>query len=253
MSQDFIRVQRHERIVVVSLLKGVINAIDGSLVEQLSGALSAAEKDPDVQGIVLSSSNDKFFSIGFDIPQLYNLSRDEFVSFYRSFNALCIQLYSLPKPSVAAITGHAIAVGCILALCCDRRIIAEGRKLMGLNEIKLGVPVPFVAECIVRQLVSSRHARGILETGAFYQPEQLLQMGLVDAIEPAGQVLERAVETVQSYETIPPGAYAAIKQSRVEEVKEQVTAKLDERNRIFIECWYSPAARHLLQKAMEKF
>lgn len=253
MSQDLIQVQHHERIALVSLLKGVTNAIDSKLVEQLSAALSAAAADPEVHGVVLSSSNEKFFSIGFDIPQLYNLSRDEFTSFYGAFNAVCMQLYSMPKPSAAAVTGHAIAGGCILALCCDRRIIAEGRKLMGLNEIKLGVPVPFVAECIVRQLVSGHHAREILETGAFYPPEQLLQIGLVDGIAPAGQVLEKAMETVRSYETIPPSAFAAIKQSRIEQVQELVSAKLDERSRIFIECWYSAEARQLLQSAMEKF
>jgi len=253
MSQDLIQVQQHERVALITLSKGITNAIDGGLVEQLSAALSAAQADPQVQGIVLSSSNDKFFSIGFDIPQLYNLPRDEFASFYGAFNALCMQLYSLPKPSVAAISGHAIAGGCILALCCDRRIIAEGRKLMGLNEIKLGVPVPFVAECIVRQLVSGRHAREMLETGAFYPPEGLLQMGLVDGIEPGDKILERAIETLRPYENVPPEAYAAIKQSRVEPVQELVSARLDERNRIFVERWYSPEARRLLQAAMEKF
>ena len=253
MSQDLIQVQHHERVAIVSLLKGVTNAIDNKLVEQLSAALSAATADPEVQGVVLSSSNEKFFSIGFDIPQLYNLSRGEFTSFYGAFNAVCMQLYSMPKPSAAAVTGHAIAGGCILALCCDRRIIAEGRKLMGLNEIKLGVPVPFVAECIVRQLVSGHHAREILETGAFYPPEQLLQIGLVDGSAPAGQVLEKAMETVRSCGAIPPSAFAAIKQSRIEQVQELVSTKLDERSRKFIECWYSAEARQLLQSAMEKF
>lgn len=76
-----------------------------------------------------------------------------------------LALYTLPKPVVAAITGHAIAGGCILALCCDYRFISEGRKLMGLNEVKLGVPVPYLADRVLHALVGTRYAREIIESG----------------------------------------------------------------------------------------
>ena len=71
-----------------------------------------------------------------------------------------------------------------MALCCDYRFIAEGRKLMGLNEVKLGVPVPYLGDCILRHLVGARHARDIMDTGDFYHPEVLLQMGMVDQALP---------------------------------------------------------------------
>lgn len=253
MTKDIVQFQRQDQVAIVTLSKGITNAIDEALVEELSAALSEAANDSQVRGLVLSSSNSKFFSIGFDIPHLYDLPIDEFVSFYDSFNALCMQLYSLPKPTVAAITGHAIAGGCILALCCDRRLIAEGRKLMGLNEVRLGVPVPFVAESILRQLISGRDARELLETGELYDPEKLLRIALADGIEPPERVLQRSIETARMLGTPPLSAYAAIKRSRVEEVQDQVTKRLEERNRIFVEHWYSPEARRLLRAAMDKF
>ncbi len=253
MSKDFIQTQIQDGIAIVSLQKGVTNAIDGDIVIRFSEALAAAENDPQLRALVLTSANSKLFSIGFDIPSLYHLPRDVFAGFYSAFNRVCMQLYSLPKPGVAAIPGHAIAGGCILALCCDRRIIADGHKLMGLNEVKLGVPVPFLAECIIRQLISGRDAREVLEAGEFYPPEQLLAMGLVDGIEPEERLLEAAINTARSLGFLPQNAYAAIKRSRFEEIQEQVSAKLERCSRLFLDSWFSPEARQLLQAAMQKF
>ncbi|MGD8603583.1 MAG: enoyl-CoA hydratase/isomerase family protein, partial [Anaerolineales bacterium] len=133
-----------DRMAVVRLDRAVTNAINGEMVEDLSNTLKSLASDENVKGVVLTSANDKFFSIGLDIPLLFDLDVDQFRSFYHSFNQVCVEMLRFPKPLVAALSGHAIAGGYILAVCCDYRLIAEGRKLVGLNEIKLGVPVPYV-------------------------------------------------------------------------------------------------------------
>jgi Delta3-Delta2-enoyl-CoA isomerase len=116
-----------DKVMIVNLNRGVINALNLELVQQLSEAFGKAKNDPEVRGLVLSSSNEKFFCIGFDIPGLYELDQEDFSCFYRSFNNMCLELYTLPKPTTAAITGHATADGCILALYCDYRLIAQGK------------------------------------------------------------------------------------------------------------------------------
>jgi enoyl-CoA hydratase/carnithine racemase len=78
-----------------------------------------------------------------------------------ALDSMCLEMLTISKPLVAGIAGHAIAGGCILSLCCDYRFISEGRKLIGLNEIKLGVPVPYVADCILRKLIGHRLARDV--------------------------------------------------------------------------------------------
>jgi enoyl-CoA hydratase/carnithine racemase len=202
---------------------------------------------------MLGSSNEKFFAIGFDIPQLFDLSRQDFESFYRAFNRLCLGLYTLPKPTVAAITGHAIAGGCILALCCDYRFIAAGRKLMGLNEIKLGVPVPYLADCLLRCIAGVRNAREIAESGEFYQPAESLQMGMVDRVLPLEQVLPDAIEKARSLGALPQEAYAIIKRNRVEEVETRVLTHLEDKMQLFLERWYSDATRERLREAVARF
>jgi enoyl-CoA hydratase/carnithine racemase len=250
---DMIGVETRDQVAIVRLDRPITNALNLQLVHELAEALKGAKQDSDVHSLVLGSSNDKFFSIGFDIPQLFDLTREDFRSFYQAFNRMCLDLYTLPKPTVAAITGHAIAGGCILTLCCDYRFIAQGRKLMGLNEIKLGVPVPYVADYVLQHLVGVRNGRDMLDSGEFYGPEELLRMGVVDQVWPLEQALPQAVAKAGLLGALPQPAFAMIKRNRVEVVEAQVRACLEERERFFVERWYADEARGRLREAMEKF
>jgi enoyl-CoA hydratase/carnithine racemase len=253
MTDKLIKIKQYDEIEVIKLSRGIINAIDQNLLQQLSEALEDVRSNPDIRGLVLSSSNDKFFSIGFDIPYLYTLKEAEFTSFFRSFNQLCLSLYTLPKPTIAALTGHATAGGCILALCCDQRIIAEGRRLIGLNEIKLGVPIPFIAECILRQIINGRVVREIVEGGGFYASDEALSIGLVNDARPLERILSTAIDKAKQLASNSPNAFAAVKHSRTVEVEEKIQAKLKEREQVFIENWFSPEAQQLLKEAIAKF
>lgn len=248
-----IDIERRETVAVVKLSRGVTNALNLDLVNQLAEALRQTEQDLDIRGIVLSSSNDKFFIIGFDIPELLKLDREGMREFYQAFNQLSLQLYAFPKPTVAAITGHATAGGCILALCCDYRFIAEGRKLMGLNEVRLGVTVPYPADRIVRSLVEPRYARVIMEEGAFHSPEQSLRMGLVDDIVPLDEVRTAAVEKASLLGALPHEAWARIKRNRIENVEAQIRGRLEETEQSFLDCWFSDEAQGQLREAARKF
>ncbi|MGB7062758.1 MAG: enoyl-CoA hydratase/isomerase family protein [Candidatus Zixiibacteriota bacterium] len=250
---ETIRTENRDGVAVVTLNRRTTNAINRQLVDELTGTLRQIKGDSDARGAVLTSSNEKFFSIGLDIPQLFELNREDFGSFYRAFNRLCIDLYTLPKPLVAAITGHATAGGCILALCCDYRFIAQGRKLMGMNEIKLGVPVPYPIDCIFRQLVGVRIAREVVDSGEFYPPDELIGMGMVDQVLPLEQVLPKSIDKVRLLGSYPQEAVEMIKRNRTEAIEAEILARLKEREELFIECWYSDEVRKRLKEAMEKF
>jgi len=248
-----VQVETADGVAVVRLNRGVTNPIDLELVEGIAGHLLGLAEDTAVRSVVLTSSSERFFSIGFDIPALIDLPREEFAAFYRAFNALTLDLYSFPKPTVAAIRGHAIAGGCILALCCDWRVVAEGRRLMGLNEVKLGVPIPFPTDCILRSLVPGRVARDMMEVGDFHRPENLRQIGLVDHVVAPELVVSTAVELARSVAASPVPGYRRIKANRVEPVLDAIHARLEEREQHFLDCWYSDTARALLRSAAERF
>lgn len=249
----YIDVAIRKNVAVVKLSRDVTNAIDLHLIREISDCLAAKRGDESISGCVLTSANEKFFSIGFDIPALIPLRKKDFGEFYRAFNRLCVELYSFPKPVVAAITGHAVAGGCILTLCCDYRFISDGKKLMGLNEIKLGVPLPYPADCILRQIVDDRSVRKVLDTGDFFLPEETLSMGLVDGVMPLDKVLPASIDKVKSIASLSLAAFCAIKHNRTEMVLTQIRSSLAEKERIFIEMWDSPATREKLKAALEKF
>jgi len=242
-----------DTVAVIKLDRAVTNALSLQLIEEMAVALSRVASYPKARAVVLSSANDKFFSIGLDLPELLELSREDFRLFYRTFNETCMQLYTLPKPTVAAITGHAVAGGCILALCCDYRFIAAGRKWMGLNESKLGVPVPYLADCVLQSLVGTRRAREVVESGEFRGPEEALQIGMVDEVVALEEVWPKSTERARQLGTMPPQAYAIVKRNRVEATEERIRGHWEEKQRAFVDCWYAPEARERLQEALKNF
>jgi enoyl-CoA hydratase/carnithine racemase len=248
-----ISVETLDRIAIVKLDRAVTNAIDKKMVADLSGAIKTLEEDDGIHGVVLTGANDKFFSIGLDIPMLFEFQEREFKSFYHSFNQLCSQLLRFPKPMVAAIGGHAIAGGYILTLCCDYRLIAEGRKLIGLNEIKLGLPVPYIADCMLRTLIGFGKARQVMDSGAFYEPYDARTMGMVDEIYPAEDLLDRAVKCVAQLAQNDLRAFGAIKLNRLEPVLADIESRVDTQEALFVEMWFSEKTRERLVEAKEKF
>lgn len=124
---------------------------------------------------------------------------------------------------------------------------------MGLNEIKLGVPVPYAADCILRELVGFHYAREILDMGEFYRPEELFEMGMVDDLLPLKEVLAKSIEKAGLLGSLPQEPFATIKGNRTEEVKKQIKKHLKKKEELFLEQWFSEEARKRLKEAMEKF
>lgn len=240
-------------VAVVTLVKSVTNAIGSQLVDELQAAVERVRDDRSALAMVLTSGSDRFFSIGLDIPELITYDRDQFADFAARFDRLCMDLYSIPKPTVMAIRGHATAGGAILALCGDHRVMTSGRAVMGLNEVKLGVTVPYPTDRMLRDLVGSRTARTVMEVGDFFGPQELLDLGLVDDVVLPDQVVTTAMELAVSLSTSSPVAYAAIKGNRTGPVMAAIEAGLLEHEVEFVDLWCSEAAQAQLREAMLRF
>jgi enoyl-CoA hydratase/carnithine racemase len=248
-----VHLERDEDVALVTLDRGAIHAIDHETITGLLELLEELAADGGVRSLVLSSANDKFFSIGFDLPRLLEMQPEEMSRFFHDFESLSLRLYTFPKPTVVAITGHATAGGCILAACCDERIIAEGRKLMGVNELKIGVPVPFLAQQILAMICGEAVARRLVDSGDLFDPDQLLTMGLVDRVAPLDDVRGLARARAAELGALPALAFAGSKRHRVEGVAERFLVRRAEREKAFLACWHSDEAQALLRQAAEKF
>jgi enoyl-CoA hydratase/carnithine racemase len=238
------------QVALLRLTNGVTHAIGPELVEEL--ALALPEVHGRFRGMVLAGG-DKFFSIGLDVPALLKLSRKDMAAFWSGFEDAVLALYTLPLPTAAAIAGHANGGGAILALACDFRFIAAGRKLISLNEIQIGLPVPYLADMMLRQIAGDRAATRMEYLGAFLMPEEAQAAGVVDGVCPEAEVEARALAHIEAVASLPPSGFPLTKQHRVKDVRAQFLAGRESINQAFMDCWFMPSTQALLKEAATKF
>jgi 3,2-trans-enoyl-CoA isomerase len=161
-----------------------------------------------VAALVLSGAPG-MFSAGLDLPYLLTLDRAGIRVMWNNLYALLRSLAASPLPVVAAITGHSPAGGAVLAIHCDARVMADGDFRIGLNEVRVGLPLPPVIFAAMRRLVGPRQAERMSVSGALVSPAEAARIGLVDEVVPADQVVERAAAIAAELAALPRAAMAA--------------------------------------------
>lgn len=244
-----IELEPHGNVAVIRLNSGIINAIGHKLVNDLSERL--VEVRNHFRGIVLAGG-EKFFSLGFDIPELLDLDRSGMTDFFCKFNETVLNLFALPLPTACAIRGHAIAGGTILFLACDYRVAASQKTLIGLNEIRLGVPTPYLADMMLRQIAADQIASEILYQGEFIESTDALNKGIISEVLPKDQVESCALEKVSKTANFNTRAFSESKANRVEVVKSRYLENHQLKNEAFIDCWFEKATQESLRDAAQK-
>ena len=245
-----VTVEAHDAVALLRLNNGVINAISFELLDDTSDAVKRIKRE--FKGMVLAGG-DKFFCIGLDLPGLLELGRSEMAEFYSKLNQVSLDLYTLPIPTACAVAGHATAGGAIWAITTDFRFIATGRKFIGLNEVKIGLPVPYLADSILRQVVGDRCATDMMYKGEFLEPDGAAKIGLVDAVFAPEDLEEQALAKIAELAAFPPYGFTVIKNNRVETVRLRYEAMRAVDTELFLDCWFNPAVRELLKEAAQKF
>jgi len=245
-----VRIEKQADVTLLHIENGITNAIGPTLVDELAAAL--AQIRGEARGLVVAGSP-KFFSIGFDLPHLISLGRDALAPFIYRFNQLVLDLYTFPAPVACALAGHAVAGGAILALAGDYRFGAVGHKLIGLNEVQLGLPVPYLADQILRQIAGDRAATELMYSGALLSQEEGRQRGLIDDLGPAENAVARAVAKIAALAQAPAPALARIKANRTAAVRmanERFGTLASEQ---LLDMWFTAETQSRLRLAAAKF
>ncbi len=182
----------HGHVTELRLARAPVNALNPELCDALTSALATALANG-AQGIVLSGGP-KVFSAGLDVPFLLSLGDDQaaLLSAWEAFFGAARALIACPVPVVAAMAGHAPAGGCVLALCCDYRIMAEGPFRIGLNETQVGLAAPEGIQSLMARVVGPHRAERLLVAGAMPDAAEALRIGLVDELTNIDEVAIRA-------------------------------------------------------------
>jgi Delta3-Delta2-enoyl-CoA isomerase len=244
---EFVRVSMQDDLAEVKLERGKVNAIDDRLVEELSQCLGRLADDPQVRGTILTGAG-SFFSFGFDIPHFLGYSKEAFTEYLGRFTALYREMFSHPKPIVAALNGHAVAGGCMLATACDVRIMVGGKAKIGLNEMGFGSSVFAGSVGMLKFCVGERRAQEILYAGTLYSADEALALGLVDAIATDASLLDEARSAARRLAAKDPEAFRSIKRLLRKPVIDEMLAREPQSIRDFVEIWYSEGTRRRLEE-----
>lgn len=243
-----IEITQHGPIHEIRMARPPVNALNDALLSRLVEAVEAAPNNG-ARGIVLSGG-EKVFSGGLDVPYLMGLERDGLGACWSRFFAAARALARSPVPVVAAIAGHNPAGGCVLALCCDYRVMARGPFRIGLNETQVGLAVPDAIQYLMRRVVGAHRTERLVVSGAMVESEQALAMGLVDELTDAGEVGVRAVRWLQELLALPSTPMLATRAIARRDVIHALDGFSDASLTAFLDGWYSSDSQAALQALM---
>lgn len=244
---NFIEVDIRETIATVVLHRGKVNALNNMVVDELRARLLELEADRDVNAILLTGHG-RFFSFGFDIPEFLSFTKAEFTDYIVNFTGLYTYLFQYPKPVVAALNGHTIGGGCMLALACDHRVMVEGNTKISLNEITFGASIFAGSMEMLRFLVGNANATRILYSGDMYCAKEAMRLGLVQAVATGDDLIDQAQKIAADLAAKPLPAFASIKSLLRKPVADEMMRRERESIRAFVDIWYSEATRANIRK-----
>ena len=244
---NFVLSSKEKGIATVTLQRGKVNALNEPMVEEAFDIFINLEKDTEVKSVVFTGSG-KFFSFGFDIPEFLRYSKKDFIGYCEKFTNLYTYLFQFPKPVVAALNGHTIAGGCMLATACDFRLMATGKGKISLNEITFGAPVFAGSVEMLRFCVGSRKAQSILYSGAMYSAEEAFELGLVDQVSAKDTLEEDARKVADELGEKASPAFSSIKKLLRKPLAEKMIKYEKDYILHFADIWYSETTRKKLKK-----
>lgn len=237
-------------VELLRLAHGKANALDLEFCTALVATLDEFARS-DAHALVLTGSG-SIFSAGVDLVRLLCDGVPYVRNFLPALDAALARLYFLEKPIVAAVNGHAIAGGAIVALACDYRVMAEGRARFGVPELDVGVPFPMLAMEILRASVPTRHLDEFATLGVLQVSEEARSKGLVQELQPAERTLPRAIEIAQKLAAIPQRSMTLHKRMLRAPVRERFEREGAAWGREVLTAWTSDAVLAAVRTYVER-
>jgi enoyl-CoA hydratase len=202
-------VRNEGRVAILTLRHGKANAIDVELCKALKKEFNRLAKS-DARAVVVTSEG-RIFSAGVDLLRAAEGGRKYLKSLVLAIDEMYEEIFYHPKPVIAAVNGHAIAGGCVLAACADYRLVAENAGRMGVTELLVGLPFPPFALEVLRATTSPLHFPKFTASGETFDSEGALLNGFADEAVSADRLMARALEKARQLAAIRPEAFAANK------------------------------------------
>jgi enoyl-CoA hydratase len=227
-------------VAVLRIEHGRVGALDVELLDALTQAVTASDR-----ALVLTGSG-SCFSAGVDLRRVLDGGRPYTEELLAALSRTFRAVFDHPRPTVAAVNGHAIAGGCVLALACDLRLMSGGR--IGLTELAVGVPFPTAALEVVRHALGSR-AGQVLLGAQTAEPERALALGMVDQLTEPGELLPRALALAAELAARSPESYRLAKEQLHRPADAAIEATADG-DAAVLDGWTSDDTRRRIEAAL---
>jgi enoyl-CoA hydratase len=235
-----IGVTRHGKIAVLTLAKGKANTLDIEFCRALTGQFNELKKSS-AEAVVITAEG-PIFSAGVDLLRASKGGPKYLRQFLPVLNKMFDAAFFFPKPMVAAINGHAIAGGCVLASCADFRLMARGNGKIGVTELLVGLPFPALAFEVMRFVTSPRSFAEVIYTGETCPPATALDRGLVHEVVEPEALQERALQAASLLAELSPAAFTQTKQQMRLNVSERMKRDGKRIDAAATKAWTSPTA-----------
>ncbi len=242
------RVERSGPVAILKLENGKANSISPLFLERLERLLAEIG---DARAAVMIGQGSAF-SAGLDLPALVELDRAAMRSFILRFDAAMLRVFELPVPLVAAVNGHAVAGGCVLALQADVRIGADREARIGLNETQLGIGLPAVVLETLRSQVPGPSLSALALEGRLVSPREALRLGLLHEVVPEAELLPQAMRRAEALAALPPAGVRMVKASLRREVAAAARAAEESEAERWLDTWFAEESRARLREAVAR-
>lgn len=244
------RIERDGELAIVRMEAGKANSMSREMLGRLVELWDELERT-DARAAVITGDG-RSFCAGLALTTLIELDRAEMRGFIDLFSDAMARLFRLARPVVAAIEGHAIAGGCVLATLCDARIAADAPSKIGLNEVQLGIGLPAIVLEPLRLVIPPASFVHIALEGGLFAPADALRLGLVDEVVAPDRLLPRAIERARELAAIPAAAYAQVKLGWRGPALELVARDGDDVRERWLDTWFSTDAQQRLRATVDR-
>jgi enoyl-CoA hydratase len=207
-------------IAILTMVHGKANALSTAFCD----ALAAHVREAAAARAIVITGKGRIFSAGVDLPLLLDGGPAYVRQFLPALHRLYDTIFFHPKPIVAAINGHAVAGGCVLACAADRRLMAHDGGRIGVTELLVGVPFPPLAFEIMRYVTAPQFFPAVIFGGATFAPPEASERGLIDEAVAPDELFERAVAAAETLAALSPPAFALTKRQMRQPVAERTAA-----------------------------
>ena len=219
MAEKLATLSQENDISIIKLDDGKANAFSFEMLSQVNTLLAQVPKD---SGVLVITGRDGLFSGGFDLKTLATGDMEKITTMVQLGYRLLLELYSFDRPIIAAVSGHAIALGLFVTCSADYRIAIDGQYVCQANEVRNNMDIPPQIMEILKARVNKNYFYPAVFHAEAYSVQDSIAVGEIDELESAEKFMERVMEKANELASLPHPFYANTKKSAQEDVREKI-------------------------------